>query len=417
MEERRNKAIGVIMLNDSLTFLHAADLHIDSPFQGLTSVPDEIYTEVKNSTFTALHHLVRVAIEKNVDFLLLVGDIFDEANRSIRAQIQLKEACETLHAHGINVYISYGNHDYDDGADDVIIYPDNVFVFPPGKVTSTTFAKNGVELANIYGFSYDKRAVTENKVSEYKMMRKDIPFHIATLHGALYDNGDHATYAPFQLNELRATPFHYWALGHVHERNVLAENPPIVYPGNTQGRHRKEQGERGCYCVHMNERETALEFIPLQALTFEEVVIDVTNCTSIFDIERMVQREIATLHGKVLLFLTFQYRSMQHFPFRDETMTELIDVLNERLTKREEWIYIYRYDVRVERKERAVYDDTFFAELENAFTELSLAEIVQDVTSHTVGRKFLTDLTSEDELIKQARTFLLEELGRYEEGE
>lgn len=409
--------IGVIILNNSLTFIHAADLHLDSPFRGLTSLPETIYDEVKNSTFTALDHLVHVAIEKNVDFVLFVGDIFDEANRSIRAQMKFKEACEELHAHHIFVYVSFGNHDYTDGIDDVIVYPNNVFVFPPGKVTSTTFVKNGVELANIYGFSYKKRAVTENKVSEYVMTEQDIPYHIATLHGALYEQTDHASYAPFQLSELRATPFHYWALGHVHERTVLSDDPPIVYPGNLQGRHRKERGERGCYYVHMTKEKTTTQFIPLQVVTFEEVTVDVTECASIFDVERVVQRHIAPLRGKTLLSLTLRNNGTNRLSFTDETIKELLDVVNERLIERDEWVYIYRYDLYEKQKKRAISDDTFYAELETTFAQLSLEEIVQEVTTHEVGRKFLTDLATEDELIEQARTYLLRELGRYEEGE
>ncbi|HLS67475.1 MAG TPA: DNA repair exonuclease [Pseudogracilibacillus sp.] len=409
--------IGVIILNDSLTFLHAADVHLDSPFRGLTSLPEAIYDEVKNSTFTTLDHLVHVAIEKNVDFILFVGDVFDEANRSIRAQMKFKEACEKLHAHHIFVYVSYGNHDYTDGTDDVIVYPNNVFVFPPGKVTSTTFVKNGIELANIYGFSYEKRAVTENKVSEYVMIDRDIPYHIATLHGALNEQTDHASYAPFQLSELRATPFHYWALGHVHERTVLSVDPPIVYPGNMQGRHRKERGERGCYYVHMSKEKTTTQFIPLQAVTFEEVAVDVTECASIFDVERAVQREIVPLREKTLLSLTLRNNGTNRFSFTDETIKELLDVVNERLIEQEEWIYIYRYDVYEKQKERVLSDDTFYAELETTFAQLSLEEIVQDVTTHEIGRKFLTNLATEDELIERARSYLLNELGRHEEGE
>src|SRR5699024_553076 len=195
------------------------------------------YRSVKDSTFTALERLVRVAIERDVDFILLVGDLFDEANRSVRAQIKFKEACEKLREHHIEVFVSYGNHDYVDKDVEVITYPDNVYVFPPGRVTSKTFCKKHMPLANIYGFSYDKRAVTENKVSEYELIDASIPFHIAMLHGAVNDVTDHPLYAPFRVSELRATPFHYWALGHVHERTILSNTPPIIYPGNIQGRH------------------------------------------------------------------------------------------------------------------------------------------------------------------------------------
>src|SRR5699024_10608863 len=119
-------------------------------------------------------------------------------------------------------------------------------------------------LAHIHGFSYVTRDVRGNKAQHYTIKDDTVPFNIAMLHGTLHGNHEHDPYAPFRLEDLQREPFDYWALGHIHKRSVVQKKPPIVYPGNIQGRHRKERGRKGCYYVDMNQFETTLEFIPLQ---------------------------------------------------------------------------------------------------------------------------------------------------------
>src|SRR5699024_9663594 len=103
---------GGISLDKEIIFIHAADLHLDSPFKGMSSVPESIFSEIRQSTFAAFDHLIEEAIERQVDFVLLVGDLFDNEKQSLKAQVHLRDAFKKLHRHGINVYLSYGNHDF-----------------------------------------------------------------------------------------------------------------------------------------------------------------------------------------------------------------------------------------------------------------------------------------------------------------
>jgi len=96
----------------AVTFLHAADLHLDSPFKGLSDIHDEIFDDIRMSTFHAFDRLVDAAIENEVDFVLLVGDLFDNERQSLKAQLHLRDGFERLKNERINVYISYGNHDF-----------------------------------------------------------------------------------------------------------------------------------------------------------------------------------------------------------------------------------------------------------------------------------------------------------------
>lgn len=180
-------------MEKQISFIHAADLHLDSPFSGLAHLPESIFQAVRESTFQALERLVTTAIDRQVDFVLIVGDLFDNERQSLKAQIKLRDAFEKLKKHEINVYVSYGNHDHINGNIHPVTYPDNVFIFSSEQVRSFIFTKNNKEIAEIAGFSYENRAVTENKVNEYKIKNKSIAFHIAMLHGSLQSNTDHDT--------------------------------------------------------------------------------------------------------------------------------------------------------------------------------------------------------------------------------
>lgn len=402
---------------NSISFIHAADLHLDSPFKGLTTIPESIFPQISESTFHALDNLVKTAIMKQVDFVLLVGDLFDNENQSLKAQILLKKAFETLQSHNIQVYLSYGNHDYISGNIHPITYPENVSIFPNENITSFTFKKNNQKIASIYGFSYENRSVKANKSLEYTIQDKDIPFHIAMLHGTLHGNKDHDPYAPFNLGNLQEKPFDYWALGHIHKREELSYSPPIIYPGNIQGRHRKEAGEKGCYYVQLSKTGADVEFLPLQSIQFEERTIDVSACKTIYEIEEKMLTSLQSNSGKTLVHLTFFSEIDNIMTFEtDGTLKDLIEIINETLTNEAPWSYIYTYRIQMDDVHKFHYDDFFVGEIIHSLHELSVTEIATDLYHHPLGRKFLDHLQEED-IKDKAKQFLIHELLKVKEGE
>src|SRR5699024_2874381 len=117
-------------MTESISFIHAADLHLDSPFKGLSHLPEKVFDEVRQSTFQSFHHLIEIAVSKQVDFIVLVGDLFDHERQSLKAQIRLRNAFQELEKHQIQVYLSYGNHDYLNGNQHAVAFPENVHIFP-----------------------------------------------------------------------------------------------------------------------------------------------------------------------------------------------------------------------------------------------------------------------------------------------
>ena len=206
----------------------------------------------------ALTNVVNAAIRHEFDFVILAGDLFDEQDRSIRAQTRLRKEMERLKEHEIEVFAVHGNHDHLNGDWVHIEMPDNVHIFPDHVETKVYTTQNTV--VHLYGFSYPTRHLEDNHLSQY-FKKEGADFHIGILHGHYEGNSEHSRYASFTTKDLLEKKFDYWALGHIHKRQIIHNSPYISYPGNIQGRNRKEVGEKGCYLVKMSEQETNLEFI------------------------------------------------------------------------------------------------------------------------------------------------------------
>jgi len=235
-----------------MKFLHAADLHLDTPFQGLTGVPAALRAQLIAAPLAALTRLVDLAIAEQVDFVLLVGDLFDQQAQSVATQAGLMAALERLNTAQIPVVLSFGNHDYQP-AGSQWHFPANVHAFGPSVKTVTLTTADQTQVA-ISGFSYDQRWVTTPKIADYPTKLPTVDYHIGMLHGQLGTAGDH--YAPFSVGELLAKHYDYWALGHIHQRQTLNAMPPVVYPGNLQGRYRDETGQKGCLIVESQADQT-----------------------------------------------------------------------------------------------------------------------------------------------------------------
>ena len=203
-----------------LRFVHAADLHLDSPFSGLRAVaPDEVSSTLRRATFDVYDNIVDLCIEERVDALLVAGDVYDGADRSLRAQLKFVDGLRRLDEAGIRSFICHGNHDPLDGWEARLDLPDGCVRFGPEVTGEPVFPKDP-ERATVYGISYPQRDVRENLSPRFR----DLPnggFKIGLLHANVGGNTDHESYAPCSVSDLEETSIDYWALGHVHTRTVL----------------------------------------------------------------------------------------------------------------------------------------------------------------------------------------------------
>jgi exonuclease SbcD len=262
------------------SFLHAADLHLDSPFKGLTVESPAIAARIRSATFDAFENLVREAIERRVDFVVVAGDVYDGSDRSLRAQLRFRDGLARLARHGIRSFVVHGNHDPLDGWISSVVWPEGARVFGP-KVEAVPVEIRGEIAAVVCGVSYPKRNEQRNLAKSFK--RSDhAAFHVGLLHANVGADTGHEVYAPCELADLLAGEMDYWALGHVHTRATLAERPCVVYPGNIQGRNVREEGARGCVHVRVDETGASeVEFVPLDVLRWATLRVDVTGATAI----------------------------------------------------------------------------------------------------------------------------------------
>ncbi len=261
-----------------LKFVHTADLHLDTPFKGLSQWNPELAERLKDSTYRALVNITDLCIKEKVDFLLVAGDIFDSESAGLAAQIRFINELQRLTAQRIPVYFICGNHDHLGAWDNSFSIPDGAYRFGSSGVERVTHYIEGEPVADIYGISYKSAHINQNLVPFYRKGENPAPVSIAMLHGMADIIGHDEKYAPFALRELLENPFDYWALGHVHKRRVLNDDPPVVYPGNPQGRDFGETGEKGCYLVEiLPGNRTILEFVPVHHVRFEEIEVDLTG--------------------------------------------------------------------------------------------------------------------------------------------
>ncbi|EFS8542982.1 exonuclease SbcCD subunit D [Listeria monocytogenes] len=280
-----------------IQFLHMADLHLDSPFIGLSTLPQPLFSAIQESTFQSLERITTVAIKEAVDFVLIAGDIYDSEDQSVRAQARFAKEMKRLEAANIPVFMIHGNHDFIEKHKEKLALPSNVHVFSEQVEVMSHKTATGVSV-NIYGFSYNERHIRSSRVGEYKI-QGDADFHIALLHGSeVSSSEEHDVYAPFRVQEISRKGFDYWALGHIHKRQLLAESPSIYYPGNIQGRNRKESGEKGSSIITLSEASTTIDFIGTSPIIWEEAVITLPENSEINAFYRETTKLLESYQGR-----------------------------------------------------------------------------------------------------------------------
>lgn len=256
-------------------FLHAADIHLDSPLHGLARYEGVPVSDVRGATRTAFDTLISTALEQEVDFVILAGDVFDGDWKDMGTGLYFARALGRLAAAKIPVFLLHGNHDAASVLTKALPLPENVRVFSSRKPQTFFLEELGVA---VHGRSFPTAHVTDNLAQEYPVPSAG-KFNIGVLHTAVAGYTHHQPYAPCSVQELVAKGYSYWALGHVHEHQILHESPWIIFPGNLQGRSIRETGAKGAVLVDVADGVvSSVEHIAVDALRWLRVEV---NCDGI----------------------------------------------------------------------------------------------------------------------------------------
>lgn len=403
-----------------LRFIHCADLHLDRPFQGIQDVPDQIAERIRESTFRSLARIVDAAIEEPVDFVIMAGDLFDDEQRSLRAQARLRAQMQRLADQQIEVFAVHGNHDPLNHHHVSVHWPENVHIFNPGSVEAIPFVKNQEVLAYLYGFSYPQRAVTE-RMSRFYEKKAGARYHIGILHGNHEGSQEHDPYAPFTVAELLEADFDYWALGHIHKRQWLHEDPPIVYPGNIQGLNRKETGEKGFTHIEIDHDDKAhISFIPTADVTWHTIEIAISDKLKVEQLLRACDEAIESLRADktgVLLAITLTGAGPLHSYLQEqENIDDLLLTLREDESEKENFVWpvacYLQTSLPIDR-EKLKGEGHFPGDLirlidEEGFSDEALDPLYQNRRT----KKFLAPVSAREKenLLKEAEQLLLAKL-------
>ncbi len=267
------------------SFLHVADIHLDSPLRGLARYEGAPVEAIRGATRQALANMVEYALDNAIPLVVLAGDVYDGDCPDFQTLLHFAHQMSRLGEHGGQVVMIRGNHDADNDMTSALRLPDNVTVLPPDK--AGTWRCESLPVA-VHGRSYPACDVTDNLVRDYPAPLPGL-FNIGLLHTALSGRPGHASYAPCTLTDLAAKGYDYWALGHVHEFEYVSQAPHAVFSGCLQGRHARETGPKGCVRVDVGDDGLIhVEQVILDALRWDMINVSVANARSMDDLYALV---------------------------------------------------------------------------------------------------------------------------------
>lgn len=277
-------------------FLHAADLHLDSPLHGLERYEGAPVDEIRGATRRALDNLVQLAIDEQVKFVLLAGDLYDGNWRDHNTGLFFVSRVTKLRDAGIGVYAISGNHDATSKMTRSLPLPSN----PDGSAIMLSDKKPETVLIEplqvaIHGQGFARATVEENVVPQFPAARPGY-FNIGMLHTSLdlEAGGEHPRYAPCSLGDLVTRGYQYWALGHVHQRELRGTDPVVAFAGNLQGRHIRETGAKGCWLVTVDDAHIAKpEFRAVDVMRWMVCTVRADEAQSRDDVVAAFGRELS----------------------------------------------------------------------------------------------------------------------------
>ncbi|SHJ70436.1 metallophosphoesterase family protein [Halodesulfovibrio aestuarii] len=304
-------------MKPSFSFIHAADLHLDAAFKGVANVSSQVAGALRAATFEALERLTELACSERPLFVVLAGDVYNQEDQSLKARFALLDACKRMRDAGVRVFIVHGNHDPLLETEKSFSFPDNVHIFGSDSVEQVRIENiNGELVTVVHGVSHGKHNERRKLARQYSRTEDDV-FQIAVLHCTVDSVAASEQYAPASIADFAKSGIEYWALGHIHEQQIVSREPFVVYSGNIQGLHINEQGERGCLLVNVENGEVSTRHHTLGGILWKIESVDISNVAQVDLLEEVVEsclenvaQQLPTACKGVIVRLVLEGRSI-----------------------------------------------------------------------------------------------------------
>lgn len=392
-----------------IRFIHCADIHLGSPFTGLQQKNSTIAFHAIEATKKAFITLIETAIEYQVDFVLISGDLFDSSYQHIQEKLFLKEQFQRLAQEGIYTYLIHGNHDY--GRFNEEWNNDWVKVFKEEVSTEILKTSSGESVA-ISGFSYDTRWITESMALQFPMRNSLVDYHIGMYHGQTRTSSESsAAYAPFKVSDLEKLHYDYWALGHIHRAMDLDANGKIAYSGTIQGRSFKEIGEKGFYVITLHKNlPMTRQFVTCNPIEWMEIEFLMEEAYSIEQIVSYLYREISIQKWDVDKIYLLKLVLIVDRGFNQTWLKLIEEILQKEISKKYEKLHLIEIDVEFKKVKTNSQLNIEWLESEDSHQK-RLQQIQNIAMQHTLLAKYFSkEMTSETfhhKIIQKAK-FLIE---------
>lgn len=302
-----------------ISFIHVADIHLGSP---LVASSEEKQKEINSAIEESLNKVVELAIDNSVDFVVIAGDLFDGSITNASLAAKFIKIMQPLTNHKIPSYIIWGNHDAEGKHN--LSFSDSEYIHFFKASSPHTFLINEKHIA-LHGQSFASQVVKENLAINYPK-KIEGAYNIGVLHTSLDGREGHDTYAPCSLQDLKNKEYDYWALGHIHKREIVNDHrPTVIYSGNLQGRHIKEDNDKGCYLVNIDEKHNVdAQFIPISKVIFLREEINLENIKNKDEVIQLVREHFALNSKPAYLRLTFSGKTILSSSLENNNMIETL---------------------------------------------------------------------------------------------
>lgn len=407
--------------------LHVSDLHLDTPFSGISKTIKGLHKRLIDAPFQAFERCVSIAINQEVELFLISGDIYNAESQTIYAQHFFYKQMQRLETAQIPVVLLFGNHDFLNLDNILPKFPNNVHYFSDSEVSTIRIETAKGKIVDVNGFSYTKRWISRDKSVEYPEKKKGADFTIGMLHGQKY-TGEQDHYAPFKVEALVATQYDYWALGHIHQGQVVHSLPLIQYSGIIQGRHKNETGDKGAYMIMLEQdMPPKSQFISLAPIVWQQASIVCQANDQATDLIQQLNDIKANYEAESQVTMQSQLITVRLTKFErlDKQLQgriesgELLQLLDDDVTSSRFVAIVELQYVREINSEPFEYDETLKESFVSASAQLHNEElyetIMSDVFQHAAIKQWLPDMVQDQELklelVNQAKQLVVEAIG------